>query len=83
MGIHRPTVEPRSAQFETVDRGSGTHHEIPHDIFTLRIADMDKICELDSWGSACVGQEGRGRGGCGRWDMCGLVRSSKRPRESV
>ncbi len=30
MGIHRRTVEPRSIQFETVDRGKWTHHRIPH-----------------------------------------------------
>ncbi len=41
MGIHRLTVEPRSAQFETVDRGKWTHRKIPHRyIHIARIADM-------------------------------------------
>jgi hypothetical protein len=30
MGIHRLTAEPRSTQFETVDRGKWTHRRIPH-----------------------------------------------------
>ena len=30
MGIQRPTAEPRSTQFETVDRGKWTQYRIPH-----------------------------------------------------
>ncbi len=41
MGIQRPTAEPRSTQFETVDSGKWTHHRITHRyIHIARIADM-------------------------------------------
>ncbi len=41
MGIHRRTVEPRSTQFETVNRGKWTQHRIPHIyIHIARIADI-------------------------------------------
>lgn len=41
MGIQRPTTEPRSTQFETVDRGKWTQYRIPHRyIHIARLADM-------------------------------------------